>query len=546
MRKLLFLLAATLAVPASAIPPLPGPPPPAPPPRLVIVLAIDGLSADVFDEYRPMLFGGLGRLARGTVFSNGYQSHAATETCPGHSTMLTGLRPARTGIIANYWTDQSISRSDKSVYCAEDVAVPGSSSSAYTVSPAHLKGMTLGERLKRSSPASRNVAVGGKDRAAVMMGGKLVDQRWYWDGKRFASDLKAAATPQSVTRANAAVAAMLEATQEPLNPPQLCSDKARPVPIEGGGKPVGAGRFGRGAGDANAFRASPAFDGAMLALAAGLIQEMQLGRDASPDLLSIGLSATDFVGHSYGIRGQEMCLQLLSLDRDLGDFFKLLDASGLDYAVALTADHGFVDIPERLRLQNVPGAARVEPALEASEVGKRIAAKLKLSGPVLRGDYFGDIYIDRAVKPADRARVLREAVATYSAHPQVHAVYTAEQLTRAPMPSGSPDRWTMLERARASFDPDRSGDLVVLLRQHVTPIPNTTRYVATHGSPWDYDRRVPILFWRSAMPAANRNEAIETVDIMPTLAAMLGLRVDPGSIDGKCLDGIQGIACSPH
>ena len=142
--------------------------------------------------------------------------------------------------------------------------------------------------------------------------------------------------------------------------------------------------------------------------------------------------------------------------------------------------------------------------------------------------------------------MLREAVAAYSAHSQVEAVFTAEQLTRAPMPSGSPDRWTLLERARASFDPDRSGDLVVLLRQHITPIPDTTRYVATHGSPWDYDRRVPILFWRPAMPAANRNDSIETVDIMPTLAAMLGIAVDPASIDGECLTGIQGVACPPR
>ncbi len=45
--------------------------PPAPPPRLVIVLAIDGLAADLFDEYRPLFFGGFGRLARGTVFRIG-------------------------------------------------------------------------------------------------------------------------------------------------------------------------------------------------------------------------------------------------------------------------------------------------------------------------------------------------------------------------------------------------------------------------------------------------------------------------------------------
>ncbi|HEU5285831.1 MAG TPA: alkaline phosphatase family protein, partial [Sphingomicrobium sp.] len=478
-------------------------------------------------------------------FRNGYQGHEATETCPGHSTMLTGLRPARTGIIANYWTDQSLTRSDKSVYCAEDPAVPGSSSTAYTVSPVHLKGVTLGERLKASSPASRNVAVGGKDRAAVMMGGRQVDQRWYWDGKRFASDLRAA-PPQSVARANAAVGALIAAPQPPLEPPELCSAKARAVPVEGGGKPVGDGRFARAAGDGSAFRASPAFDGAVLALAAGLIQDMKLGQDAAPDLLSVGLSATDYVGHTYGVRGQEMCLQLLSLDRDLGDFFKLLDRSGLDYAVALTADHGFEDIPERLRQQEAKAAIRVDPALEATAVGKRIAAKLGLSGPVLIGDYFGDVYLDRALKPADRSRALREAVAAYAAHPQVETAFTADQLRRIALPTTSPERWSLAERARASFDLERSGDLVVLLRQHVTPVPDTSRYIATHGSPWDYDRRVPILFWRPAMASADRNEAVETVDILPTLAAMLGLRVDSASIDGRCLAGIQGVACPPR
>ena len=510
-------------------------------PRLLIVVSVDQFSADLFDEYRPHFTGGLARLARGTVFRNAYQSHAATETCPGHSTILTGDRPERTGIIANAWVDQSQIRSDKTVYCAEDERVPGSSSIAYTVSPIHLKATTLGERMKAAWPASRNVTVAGKDRAAVMMGGHTPDQRWYWDAKRFATDLRVA-PPASVTRANATVAALIAAPQLPLEPPPLCSAKAGIVALEGGGKPVGDGRFARAASDANGFRASPAFDGAVLALAAGLIQDMRLGGGTSPDVLSIGLSATDYVGHSYGPGGQEMCLQLLSLDRDLGDFFGLLDRSGIDYAVALTADHGGEDIPERLRLKGV-AAARVDPALAATEVGKTIAAKLKLSGPVLIGGFFGDIYLDRALKPADRARAQREAVAAYSRHPQVAAVFTAGQLRRVAVPATSPDKWTLAERARASFDPQRSGDLIVLLKNHVTPIADTSFYISTHGSPWDYDRRVPILFWRPGMTAADRNEPIETIDIMPTLSAMIGLRIVSASIDGKCLPGIQGIAC---
>ena len=65
------------------------------------MISIDQFSADLWDEYRPQFTRGLARLGMGTVFRNGYQSHAATETCPGHSTLLTGDRPSTTGIIAN-------------------------------------------------------------------------------------------------------------------------------------------------------------------------------------------------------------------------------------------------------------------------------------------------------------------------------------------------------------------------------------------------------------------------------------------------------------
>jgi predicted AlkP superfamily pyrophosphatase or phosphodiesterase len=86
------------------------------PPKLLVVISVDQFSANLFDEYRPQFTGGLARLASGTVFRNGYQSHAMTETCPGHSTILTGDHPYRTGIMGNTWVDQSIKRSDITVY----------------------------------------------------------------------------------------------------------------------------------------------------------------------------------------------------------------------------------------------------------------------------------------------------------------------------------------------------------------------------------------------------------------------------------------------
>jgi predicted AlkP superfamily pyrophosphatase or phosphodiesterase len=146
MRKLLFAAVAVLCAcrsqaEAPALPSLPGAP------RLLVVISVDQFSADLFDEYRPHFTGGLARLASGTVFRNGYQSHATTETCLGHSTILTGDHPARTGIVGNVWFDPKAPRSDKAVYCAEDESVPGTNSTSYKVSAKHLRVPTLGELL---------------------------------------------------------------------------------------------------------------------------------------------------------------------------------------------------------------------------------------------------------------------------------------------------------------------------------------------------------------------------------------------------------------
>src|SRR5262245_20769549 len=182
MRIKLFAALAVLVASCADAQPAPAP---SGPPKLLVVISVDQFSANLWDEYRPEFTGGFARLAEGTVFHNGYQSHAATETCPGHSTILTGDHPAHTGIIANTWIDQSVQRSDVSIYCAEDESAAGSSSAVYTVSPNHLLVPTLGELLKQSRPGSRNIAVSGKDRAAVMMTGHVADQRWYWAGQKF-------------------------------------------------------------------------------------------------------------------------------------------------------------------------------------------------------------------------------------------------------------------------------------------------------------------------------------------------------------------------
>ena len=515
-------------------------PAPGAPPRLVVVIAVDHFAADLFAQYRPFFTGGLRRLGEGAVFPNGYQSHAATETCPGHATILTGARPARAGIIANTWFNPSQAREDKAVYCAEDPNVPGSSSRNYTPSVNHLRVPALGEYMRRANAASRTVAIAGKDRAALMMAGRNPAQVWWWGGQAFVTHA-GRSEPRSVAAGNAAVERSIAAGRGALEIPAHCRARSRAVPI-GPNASVGAGALERAAGNRNAFRASPDFDGAVLAIGAALQRELGLGQGSAPDLLILGLSATDHVGHTYGTQGLEMCLQLAGLDRELGALFARLDESNVDYAVVLTADHGGNDLPERQRDEGVPAAARVDAALGAGTMGRALGQRLGLQGPVLYGDGpFGDIYVDRALSADQRRRVLAEAIATYRAHPQVAAVFTREELAAAPLPGGDPSVWSLLQRARASFDAERSGDFVVLLRPAITPIASPgSGYVATHGSPYDYDRRVPILFWRRGLAHFEQPIPIETVDILPTLAALLRLPLTGATIDGVCRDIIAG------
>lgn len=507
----------------------------APPPRLLVAIAVDQFSADLYAEYRPLYTAGLKRLSSGAVFPSGYQSHAATETCPGHSTILTGSHPARTGIIANEWFDQTLARADKQLYCSEDPTLPGSSLAHYVPSVQFLKVPTLGDRLKQSDPRSRVVSVAGKDRAALMLGGHHIDQAWFFTGKGFGTlPGVETPTPHAVDEVNAQ---LVRAIREAYTPdlPEAC--RSRSVPVAVGPRTVGTLPT-RAAGDWKAWRASVAFDHATTDLAIGLIRELHLGQNEATDVISIGLSGTDPTGHAFGTEGAEMCAQILGVDQEVGRILTALDQTGVPYAVVLTADHGGHDLPERNRQRGFDDAVRVDPSLSAAAMGKQLAERFHLKEPVLLGGVFGDVYLSAAVPNGSRAKVLDAARRLYLSHPQVAAVFTAVELSHRPATTGPVDEWSLADRFKASFDASRSGDLLIALKPHVTPIPDVSASgsVATHGSPWNYDRRVPILFYRPGVRGFEQPLAVETVDILPTLAALIGLRIPVGEIDGRCLE----------
>lgn len=520
-----------------------------PRPKLVVAIAVDQFSADVFAEYRPLYRAGLKRLAGGVVFPRGHQSHASTETCPGHSTILTGARPARTGIIANDWQDPSLPRTENgnqtfTVYCVEKPGAAGSNADKKVISHESLLVPTLGDRMKARDPATRVVAVSGKDRSAIMLGGHNADLTLWWTTKGFATyDGRESSIPKEIVdRVNANVSrSYSRPTVAKL--PAACAAKSRETKIN---DDISIGTLHSFPGNSRRWRATPALDAFTVDAALAAVKSMNLGRREATDVLAVSLSGTDYVGHYYGSEGAEMCNQQLALDQTIGRLLTALDRLNIPYVVAMTADHGGADATERNRARGVTAAERLDPSLLPVNVNAALKADLRgLPQPIVLGDkeFANDVYLNADIPADRRVGVLHAAVLKYRQHPQVAAVFTRNELIAAAPPSGPVDEWTLLERAKASFNPQRSGDLIVLLKPYISlysTIKNPdTDYTSSHGSPWDYDRRVPIVFWWKGVNGFEQPTPIETVDIAPTLAKIIGLEVPASEFDGRALPVVQ-------
>ena len=520
-------------------------PPPAEP-KLVVVISVDQLSLDLYRAYAPTFTGGLKRLSSGLVFT-GYQSHGATETCPGHSTLLTGDHPAKTGVVANNWYDR---KTGSNLYC---VSQAGTSDETAKTS-ALLKVDTLGDWMRHAQSDARVFSVSGKDRAAIMMAGHGPNGVYWWDdGVGFTTSSYAgpadAATLAPAERFNKSVMTTWANT-----PPALWSAETAST-CKAHTKPFTIGRLtwtdqippdtnkdvttGEGWMTSLAFetelRASPLLDRLTLQFAGDLVDQHKLGRGAGRDLLAISLSATDYVGHRFGSGGAQMCAQMSELDASLGAFFAKLDTAGAPYVVVLSADHGSVDVAERV------GASAMR--VDSGAVLRQLVAHLRKTvaleyDPIVGSDPRQIVLGLGPIDDQRRPEITRAAMDWLSARPEVAAVYTADQVAAAVPPKVKPvEQLTLAERFNESFDRERSGDIIVAWKEGASQgVPTgLTDTVAGHGSPWDYDRQVPILVWWPGVAGKAMPQSMETVDIAPTLAPMLKVKA-PADIDGHCAE----------
>ena len=513
-------------------------------PSLVVAVVVDQLSANLFNQYRPQFRYGLRRLAdEGLVHINGYQSHGNTVTCAGHATILTGTHPATNGIIANGWIDTT---TGQDVYCLaapENTLGHGGDSDNGPVGPRAMHATTLGDWLKARDPRSLSVAVSGKDRGAIALAGQN-DDGAYWFVE---SGLTTYVAPGQDAEARMApvadfntdlMQAMAEASQAGELGWTYQHEQCRALAADW---TVGGETFHSDLPPV-AFEvdSSPLYDEATLAAAEHLLEELQLGRRGVTDVLGVSLSGTDRIGHGYGTQGPEMCEQILRLDAALGAFLDRLDDIPGGVALVLTSDHGGSDMVERMTAHGNPDARRGDDGLSV-RINAALREQFDLDFDPLRSSAGGIIVADgEGVGLAEpmRGQIVEAAVEMLNADPLVALAVARDELLADPIPAEpNPELLTLREKLRLSTVEGRSPDILRAYRPFLNGGGRVGGTVSSHGSPWDYDRRVPIIFWRAGGEGRGQERfwPIRTVDIAPTLAAVLGIEPQ-GEVDGRCVE----------
>ena len=508
-------------------------------PALVVTLVVDQLSANLFNQYRSQFTGGLKTLAdQGLVSINGYQTHGVTVTCAGHSTVLTGVHPTHSGIPANDWIDTTTGEETYCLAAPQNTLAHGRNTDNGPVGPDMLKASTLGDWLKSVSPTSRVFGISGKDRGAINLAGHKGDGAfWLTNDFGFTTYVEPGQSAEAKLAPVAAInARMIERFSRQAPVWNYTNDACRRLE---GQWVIGGQTFNSTLPPADdALDGSPMLDELTLEGAAVLLDEQQLGRRGVTDMLGVSLSATDRIGHGYGTQGPEMCEQMLRLDAALGVFLDKLSTIPGGVIVTLTADHGGSDFPERSSVEGYPAAGRVDRAL-MPRVNDALKARFNLDANPLASSAGGLIVVDadkKSLAEPLRSQVLVAAVELLNSEPQVALAVSRDELLAEPMPaSDNPEELSLRQRLRLSAVAGRSPDIVRAYQPGLTGAGRVGGAISSHGSPWDYDRRVPIIFWWPGAQGQERFLPIRTIDIAPTLAHLIGVKPTE-ALDGRCMD----------
>ena len=539
-----------------------------PSPRLVVGIVVDQMRHDYLERYWDNFGkGGFKRLiGEGYNFDHCNYNYVPTETAPGHASIFTGTTPSNHGIIMNGWLDQTemargIVRAHSSVH---DTTYPLMGFPAERIlgrgaSPHFLEASTIADQVKAATNGKgKTIGVSLKDRSAILPAGKSADAAfWFEDGTgnmisssyypamqagtpAWLDSINALRMPMRYLSEKAGWNLLLDASQ------YVSPDGPNDARYEGAYDRIGTANFPHKfrfnplycCGN---FKSTPYGNIFLKDFAKEVIQQYELGEDEVMDFLSLSFSSTDMVAHQFGPHSREVEDTYLRLDRDLEDFLNFLDdrfGKG-KVLVFLTADHGGAPNPTYAKDHGGKGGW-----LEGLQLHRKIRKQL--------GDQVGQdslllrvqghtIYLNRRLaktRNLDLDSLSQVVVSAADDFPGVRKAYTAAQIAKISAPTG-PERLL-----KNGFYPERSGDVLYLTTYGYMQSPYGAsqpwrhKKGTSHGSVYEYDTHVPLMYWGWRIPAKQSDAAVLIPDIAPTICGLLGIEA-PNKSTGKATFQIE-------
>lgn len=531
-------------------------------PKLVLQITIDQLRGDLLTRYQQRYsnngFNYL--LNNGSVFNNVHHAHANTETIVGHVTLATGAYPSEHGLIGNMWFDQ---KTGKKIYNIEDSSYKLLSKNAAIDkkieidptqkiasvdgrSPMNIQVSTFSDELVSATVGQAKVfAVSIKDRGAVSMAGQGGKAFWFSKkSKEFVtSNYYYDKYPAWVTNWNSKkYADKYQNTQWTLLKPKKTyvlkneDNNQWEMDLAGFGRTF-PHNFGNSKYFSTLLTASPMGDELTAKFAIELLKQEKLGKDEVTDYLSISFSATDYIGHFFGTSSLETEDNLLRLDQTLSILFEEIDSKvGLkNTLIVLSADHGAPDTPGMLKKLKLKGSNIENINWENLPIIQKLKATYGLSqSDLLIRDYSHPyIYLNKKLikhKNLSVKKIQNQIAQALITFPSIHTATASNKVISGQLKD------TKLNRAISrNYYPGRSGDIYIVFQpQSFINKLDSLKVASMHGSPWSYDTFVPLIFVGENIKAQQVYRKIETVDIAPTLSALIKIKA-PSVSQGNVL-----------
>ncbi len=535
-------------------------------PKLILQITVDQLRGELpgkyLDQYKEGGFKYL--LDSGIVYANAHYAHSNTETAVGHTALATGTYPSVNGMVSNDWYDQE---TGKIVYAVEDDHSPilpepegsrrsNSDISSYNReggrSPANIASSTFSDELAFYSAGKAKIfGISIKDRAAITLAGHAGKAFWFDDetGDFVTSRYYYSKYPDWVIAWNRkripdSYAGKRWELMYDKNT-YLYGDKddqSFEVALPGFGKTF-PHPYGDGTNHSfyRLLTVSPAGDEILLDFARTLIEQENLGQDSITDYLSISFSCTDYIDHIFSPSSLEAEDNLLRLDRTLADLFKFVDQKiGLNNTlIVISADHGASEAPELAKSFGI-NAGRLIMNEFFNKINPELKSRFGAGRELISSCMPPYLYLnhqlirDKKINEDDLTQFLVRSLMKFNG---IALAVSTKQM----MNNNVADR-DLLELIRNNYYYGRSGDIYIVPQPYwliSNDLAGSMAVASSHGSPWDYDTFVPVIFAGFGLKGEHIYRKIYTVDIAPTLSAVVGSKF-PSGTRGVVLKEITG------